>query len=669
MATTRNSQPDPTDGSASETKEPLDVSHHAQRGTPAAALVNAIFSENVEGCRQLLGQSPGLANRPLRHSLEIAQEDSPWPSFSERGPAFNCMPPAVFACLIPRFKERCRERRAFSLANLAVLTILSEHGAKLEGPGVVDGWEWTTHILAEVCWDCDCPEALDLLISIGADVYTRETSLHYLTLLETAASRGCTGAVGLLLDRGVPMKYDWIAYGGQKVTDGNRSKVDETPLHVAALNARSEVVRLLLGRGAILHLEELACEGRTALMCAATGLHPSGHSERCQRKDQREETIRILVEAGADVQTKWTTDGCNHDSVLGHIVSWAGADVIRYLAEKGSDIQGKGGHNMCTPLHEAAYAWNAAGLQALLALGADPTVEDNRGRTSLHWATMGRYLLNDRPIFELLADGMVEILAEPEASKLAAMLAEQDATMRLLLQKVPVNHQDTAWGRTPLHYATSLKLIGAAKLLLAHGADPSLQDNEESTSLHGLAGHVLIPRAHVPLDRNLTDEDLYTLLSQALQPGSIDRRDDSGKTALHVAVQSNSDPAVALLLRLGADPNLPDGDGSTPLHIAVCCNPWIYPSQYELHGYNAWFERAGRVRDLLQAAGADAGLRDREGRTAAEVEEAELKRIQLLRQMYLDMKSVLGGGWRLASDGKAYSSGRGRGSARTWPFR
>ncbi len=84
--------------------------------------------------------------------------DSPWAWTSDWGPVYQADPPIIFACLIPRLKEKSRELRAFSPANLAILKMLIESGARLEP---VEGRDqWTTYILMEACWDYDSPEAL-----------------------------------------------------------------------------------------------------------------------------------------------------------------------------------------------------------------------------------------------------------------------------------------------------------------------------------------------------------------------------------------------------------------------------------------------------------------------------------------------------------------------------
>ena len=54
------------------TQDPRDddplVSKPAERGMPQAALVDAVFSEDVEQCRRLLNAHSDLVNTPLEHS-------------------------------------------------------------------------------------------------------------------------------------------------------------------------------------------------------------------------------------------------------------------------------------------------------------------------------------------------------------------------------------------------------------------------------------------------------------------------------------------------------------------------------------------------------------------------------------------------------------------------
>ena len=656
-----------TNASIGDDKKPQRVS---KSGTPAAALVDAIYDEDVELCRQLLDKSPELANTEASHVLEIPKYDWPW-GLTSLGPPYQVVRPIVFACLIPRFKEKCRDRRVFSPANLDILRLLVEHGARLE---TFEGRDvWISYILMEVCWDYDSPEVLQLLISVGADVYTRQLDDWNRTLLQIAATRGSAKSVSFLLDRGVPMNYSWGARGGSG-EDG----IDGTPLHGAAAQARNEVVRLLLERGAMEDIEKKDMRGETPLLRAARQVSWPFHGKCPSPKEQREETIRILVDAGANIQAEGETTGWySSETVLGRAVNWAGADILHFLAGQGADIRDRrsyaknsfhsyrAGGDMVTPLHQAAHAWNAAGVQGLLTLGADPTAEDQWSRQPLHWAAMGNYVFDKYMNSEYMSSesascSWADGLLGPEVAELLSM---QDTTLRhLLFFQAPVNQQDK-FGRTALHYAARLKLIGAVKLLLGHSTDLGLFDEEGQTALHELAHPLLSPNYKDLLDKGLDDEELGSLLSQHLKSVDIDRRDKAGNTALHNAARAASDTAVALLLRLGADPNLPDGEGFPPLHLAATRATWVYLGTYELEEYAAWANRAARIRALLLAAGADSGLRDRKGRTAGEIEEAGREEIRVGRAKYQEImqEKMLARAAFESQGSRALRNGRGRG--------
>lgn len=68
------------------------------------------------------------------------------------------------------------------------------------------------------------------------------------------------------------------------------------------------------------------------------------------------------------------------------------------------------------------------------------------------------------------------------------------------------------------------------------------------------------------------DRDVLKAKSFIDKPGStiINTRDrDSGETALHIVVKRRDAPWMGFLLQQGADPNVRDGSGATPLMLAA----------------------------------------------------------------------------------------------------
>jgi ankyrin repeat protein len=410
--------------------------------------------------------------------------------------------------------------------------------------------------------------------------------------------------------------------------------------------------------------------GSTPLLCAARGLVWHDADARPSRDLDQEETIRLLVDAGADLTVSDERDiGWSFpDTPFGHVSSWGGADIVRYLAGKGSDIHqrrsyptdslslssfGVGGDQV-TPLDRAAHNWNAAGVQALLDLGADSDATDGYGRQPLHWAAIGRCLWHDS--LKCISPAWSALRAESRGSGLSAKLAALESTIsHLVAHNASIGRQDS-FGRTPLHYAAYMKLVGAVALLVKQGADPGLPNNEERTAFHHLADPLYHhdPRNHEPVDGDIEDQHLGAALAGRIKGSAhiVDHRDNTGSTALHIAARSASDTAVALLLNLGADPDLPDREGSTPLHLAARHADWLSLHTYEEREYAGWSRRTTRIRELLLGAGADATVRDSQGRTAAEIEEAMSKKRREERVKYLE--------W-LAQPPRTEYLGRGRG--------
>jgi len=222
---------------------------------------------------------------------------------------------------------------------------------------------------------------------------------------------------------------------------------------------------------------------------------------------------------------------------------------IRRLLEQGADPNAENDVKM-TPLHEAAEHCPEA-VPILLKYGADPHARDEGGLTPLHIAALG---------------------------------GSAEAT-RALMPHADVNIRDNK-GRTPLHLALEYEHCDVAMLLLQHGVDINAVDGDGRTPLHLASGAGCV-------------EVVKLLLQHGADVGS---RDGRNNTVLHYAVKSLNKEVVELVLR-GADVNAKNVYGETPLNILVReCAKWDVERK-----------RCYEVAKLLVERGADPNIRDSRG--------------------------------------------------------
>ncbi|KAK4330562.1 Palmitoyltransferase AKR1 [Rhodotorula toruloides] len=119
-------------------------------------------------------------------------------------------------------------------------------------------------------------------------------------------------------------------------------------------------------------------------------------------------------------------------------------------------------------------------------------------------------------------------------------------------------------------------------LLLKHGADPSLTDDQSFNALH--------------LSIHSSSAFLVAYLLLTLQPLALDSTDPEGHTGLAWACYQGDAISVEVLLKAGADKDRKDRMGLTPLHWAVTKG------------------NSTCIRRLVEA-GADLSQRDNEGKT------------------------------------------------------
>jgi len=219
-------------------------------------------------------------------------------------------------------------------------------------------------------------------------------------------------------------------------------------------------------------------------------------------------------------------------------------DETPELVHAGEDIDDRAAHPSdtrgMTLLHLAVAENQGAVLDLLIARGAPLDARNADGRAPIHDA------------FELSHDDFAELLLEAGAHVDACTAASfrMHDRLRAILHDDPAQANDRRTGIPPLGWAAYASDTEAAEILLARGA---VVDCE-----------VWGPVCHVA---QLAFAKL--LLAHGADPNVTD---EQGRTPLHLVVASRlvRDPAdfVKLLLDAGADPQRRDSAGRTPLDEA-----------------------------------------------------------------------------------------------------
>jgi ankyrin repeat protein len=273
--------------------------------------------------------------------------------------------------------------------------------------------------------------------------------------------------------------------------------------------------------------------------------------------------LHIAVEAGQLEVIKYLLDECHADidsqtnenhSPLSIAVLKGHKHVIDYFINTyDMDINFKTILGE-TPLHAAVRnRTNAIDIEYLINKGADINAKDLGDRTPLH------------------------IAARYGNQQLSQMLIEKG--------KAKINAKNKN-GLTPLHLAIKYEHLMVIEYLIKAGADINAKTNDGSTPLHmaiqtGCRKTVnfLINKG---ADKTAKDDNGQTILHYAVLSGSVEfftfvikgnkhlinLQTKNGCTLLHIAIQNRSQELVKFLIEEGADQNIKDKIGQTPLNYA-----------------------------------------------------------------------------------------------------
>ncbi|CAB0044597.1 unnamed protein product [Trichogramma brassicae] len=338
-----------------------------------------------------------------------------------------------------------------------------------------------------------------------------------------------TTAVHCALTRGRSSTTEQLAHDLFKIYDRLDvnyvdSKSGLTHFHVACLHGLYDVVERFLERG-----QDPNCSTRE---CEPIAPYPP---LQMAMESKNNKLVELLLRRGADPsltsgEEKWTALHyiCQmevFDSDLAKLFFEVCDDLKLTVEIDARDIEGS------TPVYWAMRLSNKPLVELLLRRGADPHIANDKGYTLLH--------------------ALVDYTDDDDLSEMFFDICDD---LKLTLEIDARDYQ----GFTPVYWAMSLSNKPLVELLLRRGADPHIANFDGFTLLHVLSHYT---------DDDDFSEMFFDICDDLKLTLEIDAANKLGGTPLHEAVRLGKKRVMEQLLRRGADANLPNNDGSTPVHF------------------------------------------------------------------------------------------------------
>nr|WP_223158783.1 ankyrin repeat domain-containing protein [Wolbachia endosymbiont of Pentalonia nigronervosa] len=512
-----------------------------------------------------------------------------------------------------------------------------------------DSYHWTPLHIAAYTNKLDI---VKYLIDKGADINAVDTDSSHKKPIHVAAQGGHKDIIEFLLSKGVsvnsisigngwtPLHYatwkghlDTVKFLVERGADINAIDTDSNhrkPIHIAAQGGSKDIIEFFLNEG--MSVNDIAIgNGWTPLHYTAW----KGHVN----------TAKFLVERGANINAKdnisntpiilgaWhgqldivtyfisdenvnvnTRDGKGNDgrTILHYAAQNDKLEVVKFLVEKGADINAIATGNGWTPLHYASWNGHMDVVKYLVEKGSNVNAQTNNGDTALDLALsiqVKNFLRQPQlDLINATKQGNLNLVKEYVNKGVSLDARDDDSytplhwaarnsyldVVKYLIDKGANLHTIDEHGYTPFHRAVEGGALDIVKYFIEekhldvnlHGADGGYH----WTPLHWAAYKNKLDVVKYLIDKDAalhaTDKNGYIPLHRAAEGGALDvvkyfieekLLDINLKGAigghhwssLHLAAQEGKLDVVKYLMENGANVHILDAHNYTPLHRAV----------------------------------------------------------------------------------------------------
>lgn len=368
-----------------------------------------------------------------------------------------------------------------------------------------------------------------------------------------------------------------------KSLDIQHGSMERTALHLAAMKGNEKLADLLIKIGASKNIPDFeehiplfyaASEGHDGIVTAL--LECSANLD----NDSNGQAEDDATERHGQSETQESVEGGDMKSVEEHkaialrAAAWKGHEpVVRTLIKYNADVFAKDSKGR-TPLMLAAEGGNAPVVQALLSSqesgqenGQNNGESSDRDSQIYPQEQLDRCLLlaakgkHGKVVSKLDDAGAKSNHYDPEMRSALHWAIEADdgeSAKRLIKTQDNLNSQDSKRQRSALILAAEKEMEEIVRILLEKGVNASLSDSGRRTALHWatMKGNLVIMELLLEC-RNIQD--------------FINKADNQGRRALHLAAYWRREKDMKLILNHNPQYETKDKDDRTPLMLAAEC--------------------------------------------------------------------------------------------------